>query len=212
MARTCMHAHMVAHVHTRVHAKEDTYTSAHTARTRNIRIRTCATPESTNTRHSTFQNRQPPPKAPGLVSIYHNLPTKTGLHRHISGCPSRHTLADRALAPHATPRGREIRESENRPRSVRRTCTCGPESDDSCAPVCIGHVDQPHHHACKSRCDRIPKISIQPASSRHRSPTRSQTVRRHGHSPTTVSRRSKIGHVDQPHLMRASLVMTGYPR
>jgi hypothetical protein len=33
MARTCMHAHMVAHVHTRVHAKEDTYTSAHTART-----------------------------------------------------------------------------------------------------------------------------------------------------------------------------------
>ena len=94
MARTCMHAHMVAHVHTRVHAKEDTYTSAHTARTRNIRIRTCATPESTNTRHSTFQNRQPPPKAPCLVSIYHNLPTKTGLHRHISGCPSRHALAD----------------------------------------------------------------------------------------------------------------------
>jgi len=138
MARTCMHAHMVAHVHTRVHAKEDTYTSAHTARTRNIRIRTCATPESTNTRHSTFQNRQPPPKAPCLVSINHNLPTKkTGLHRHISRCPSRHALADRALAPHATPRGREMRESENRPRSARRTCRCGPESDDSCAPVCI---------------------------------------------------------------------------
>ncbi len=35
---------MVAHVHTRVRAKEDTYTSAHTARTRNIRIRTCAMP------------------------------------------------------------------------------------------------------------------------------------------------------------------------
>ena len=30
-----------------------------------------------------------------------------------------------------------MRESENRPRSARRTCTCGPESDDSCAPVCI---------------------------------------------------------------------------
>ena len=39
--------------------------------------------------------------------------------------------------PHATPRGREMRESENRPRSARRTCTCGPESDDSRAPVCI---------------------------------------------------------------------------
>ena len=30
-----------------------------------------------------------------------------------------------------------MRESEIRPRSARRTCTCGPESDDSCAPVCI---------------------------------------------------------------------------
>ena len=44
MARTCMHAHMVAHVHMRAHASEDTYTSAHTARTRNIRIRTVDLP------------------------------------------------------------------------------------------------------------------------------------------------------------------------
>ena len=30
-----------------------------------------------------------------------------------------------------------MRESENQRRSARRTCTCGPESDDSRAPVCI---------------------------------------------------------------------------
>ena len=30
-----------------------------------------------------------------------------------------------------------MRESENRPRSARRACTYGSESDDSCAPVCI---------------------------------------------------------------------------
>ena len=111
MPRTCMHAHMVAHVHTRVHAQEDTYTSAHTARTHDIRIRTCATPGSTYTRHSTFQNRQPPPKAPCVVSIYHNLPTKTGLHRHISGCPSRHALADRALKTMMPHQGGEKCES-----------------------------------------------------------------------------------------------------
>ncbi len=35
-ARTCMHAHMVAQVHTRAHAKEGTYMAAHTARTREI--------------------------------------------------------------------------------------------------------------------------------------------------------------------------------
>ena len=63
----------------------------------------------------------------------------------------------------------------------------------------IGPNNFPRQHACKPRCDRIPEVSIQPASSHHRSPTRSQTVRRHGLSPTTASRRSKIGHVDQPH-------------
>ena len=116
MARTCMHAHMVAHVHTRVHAKEDTYTSAHTARTRNIRIRTCATPGSTYTRHSTFQNRQPPPKAPCLASIYHNLPTKkTGLHRHISRCPSLHALANRALKTMPHPGGEKCESPRTGP-------------------------------------------------------------------------------------------------
>lgn len=51
IARTCMNAHMVPHVHTRSHA----------ALTRNIPTRTCATPRSTYTRHSTFENRQPSP-------------------------------------------------------------------------------------------------------------------------------------------------------
>ena len=149
MARTCMHAHMVAHVHTRVHAKEDTYTSAHTARTRNIRIRTCATPGSTYTRHSTFQNRQPPPKAPCLVSIYHNLPTKTGLHRHISGCPSRHALADRALKPCHI----QVVEKCENPRTgpaarASRAHGCCSKSDDSCAPVRVAASRvSPLHHA-----------------------------------------------------------------
>ena len=40
--------------------------------------------------------------------------------------------------------------------------------------------------------------SKQPASSLHRSPTLSQTVRGHGHSPVTVSRQSKICPIDRP--------------
>ncbi len=115
MARTCMHAHMVAHVHMRAHASEDTYTSAHTARTRNIRIRTCTTPGSTYTRHSTFQTRQPhrkPLALPQFLIIY---------QRRL-GC-----IATSRVAPPATrwptqdrttPRGLEMRESENRPHSV----------------------------------------------------------------------------------------------
>ena len=46
-ARTHVHGknlHARTHGSARAHAKEDTYASAHTARTRNIRIRTCATP------------------------------------------------------------------------------------------------------------------------------------------------------------------------
>ena len=62
----------------------------------------------------------------------------------------------------------------------------------------IGPINFPRQHACKPRYDRIPEESIQPASLHHRSSTRSKTVRRHGHSPTAASRRSKIGHVDQP--------------
>ena len=38
---------------------------------------------------------------------------------------------------HATPRGREMRGSENRLHNARRACTCCSESGDSCAPVCI---------------------------------------------------------------------------
>jgi hypothetical protein len=56
----------------------------------------------------------------------------------------------------------------------------------------IGPVDQPRQHACKPRYDRISEVSKQPASSLHRLPTLSQTVRGHGHSPVSVSRQSKI--------------------
>ena len=63
------------------------------------------------------------------------------------------------------------------------------------------------------RCDRKPKVSIQPASSRHRSPTRSQTVHRRGLSPIAVSRQSKIGRIDRPRQrVCASILVTGYPR
>ena len=57
------------------------------------------------------------------------------------------------------------------------------------------------------RCDRNPKISIQPEPSRHQSPTRSQTVRRNGLGPITVSRRSKIGpnHLPAPTCVQASV-------
>jgi hypothetical protein len=53
----------------------------------------------------------------------------------------------------------------------------------------IGPINSPRQRACKSRCDRIPEVSKQPAPSHHRSPTRSQTVRGHGLGPITASRR-----------------------
>ena len=63
-----------------------------------------------------------------------------GPGRRLSGCPSRHALADRAYAPcHATPRGRESEgpRTSSATRTACRACTCCSESDDSCAPVCI---------------------------------------------------------------------------
>ena len=131
MARTCMHAHMVAHVHTRAHAKEDTYTPAHTARTRNIRTRTCAPPGSTYTRHWTFENRQPSPHSSTI--IYHRRLVCIATSRVAPPATRWPTVH----LHHATPKGREMRESENRPSNARRACTCCPESDDSCVPVCI---------------------------------------------------------------------------
>ena len=62
----------------------------------------------------------------------------------------------------------------------------------------IGPINSPRQHACKSRCDRIPEVSIQPAPSYHRSPTSWQTVRGHGIGPITASRRSKIGPINSP--------------
>ena len=74
----------------------------------------------------------------------------------------------------------------------------------------------PHHrfstvshppHANMHRCDRKPKISVQPAPSYHQSPTCSQTVRRNGLGPITISRRSKIGpnHLPAPTCVQASV-------
>ena len=59
------------------------------------------------------------------------------------GLPLPPRVGHRALAPHATPRGREMRESENQPRSARRTCRCGPESEESCAPGCFVQMGRP---------------------------------------------------------------------
>ena len=41
--------------------------------------------------------------------------------------------------------------------------------------ICV--INFARQHACKHRCDRIPKVRKWPAASRHRSPTLSQTVR-----------------------------------
>ncbi len=71
-----------------------------------------------------------------------------GPGRRLSGCPSRHALADRAYAPcHATPRGPESEgpRTSSATRAARRACTCCSESDDSCAPVCIATSPVAHH-------------------------------------------------------------------
>ncbi len=48
------------------------------------------------------------------------------------------------------------------------------------------------------RCERKRIVSKLLAPSNYRSPTLSETVRRCGHSPITVSRRSRIGHINFP--------------
>jgi hypothetical protein len=81
-------------------------------------------------------------------------------------------------------------------------CTSGHPPARSSPPLLggrtIGRADRPCQHVCNHRCDRIPKARKLPARSRHRSPTRSQTVRGSRHSPITVSRQSKIDRVDRP--------------
>jgi hypothetical protein len=58
---------------------------------------------------------------------------------------------------------------------------------------------------------RYRKVGIQPAPSRHRSPTRSRTVRGFPHGPITDSRQSKIGRVDRPRqCVWPSILVTGY--
>ena len=88
-----------------------------------------------------------------LISVGGQLPAC--LHRHISGCPSRHALADRAYAPcHATPRRRESEgpRTSSATRTARRACTCCSESDDNCAPVC--NFASPH-----LRLPRPPRVA-----------------------------------------------------
>ena len=72
-------------------------------------------------------------------------------------------------------------------------------ADEGCAgPITVSRqskIGSHPPHANMHRCDRIPKVSIQPAPSHHRSPTRSHTVRRHGVGPhhrfSTVENRSQ---------------------
>ena len=52
----------------------------------------------------------------------------------------------------------------------------------------FGVINFALQHACKHRCDRIPKVRKSPAPSRHRPPALSQTVRGHGHTPAAASR------------------------
>ena len=55
----------------------------------------------------------------------------------------------------------------------------------------FGVINFALQHACKHRCDRIPKVRKSPAPSRHRPPALSQTVRGHGHTPAAATRWSK---------------------
>ena len=57
-----------------------------------------------------------------------------------------------------------------------------------------------------------PKIGKLPAPSRHRSPTRSQTVRASRHSPITVSRWSRNGRIDCPRQHHVAHVQASAPQ
>ena len=112
---------MPTHVHGKnMHARTHGRARAH-ARTRERRYLHART-HSAHTQHShphmrtagehlysTLDVRKP---ATLTALIYHNLPSTTGLHRHLSGCPSRHALADRALAPCHTKGSRNARVRE----------------------------------------------------------------------------------------------------
>jgi hypothetical protein len=133
----------------------------------------CAPPRAqSHHRFSTVENRSRRPTTPSCVQVsFDRIPEVSIQH-----APSRRLSSTRSQT---------VRRNGHSLVTVSRRSKIGP-------------ITFPHQHACKPRYDRIPKVSMQPASLRHRSSTRSQTVRRHGHSPTTASRRSKIGHVDQP--------------
>jgi hypothetical protein len=105
--------HARTHRRARAHARsreKDMYAAAHAVRTRNIRTRTCETPGSTYTRHSTFEpgnpHRTPPPCLAFL--IYHGRPKMQSRVRRTCALvciatpphgPPATRLADRALAP-----------------------------------------------------------------------------------------------------------------
>jgi hypothetical protein len=82
-----------------------------------------------------------------LISVGGQLPAC--LHRHISGCPSRHALADRALKPCHI----QVVEKCENPRTgpaarASRAHGCCSKSDDSCAPVRVAASRvSPLHHA-----------------------------------------------------------------
>jgi hypothetical protein len=86
------------------------------------------------------------PRVHRLFRVGRQLPAC--LHRRLSGCPSRHALADRALTPCHT----RVEKCEN-PRTgpaarASRAHGCCSKSDDSCAPVPVAASRvSPLHHA-----------------------------------------------------------------
>ena len=113
-------------------------------------------------------------------------PETQGKHSACVVAPSLpHTLAD--CAPPRPQPHRRFSTVENRPHRPP-------------APTCV---------YASILVTGYPEVAKLPAPSRHRSPTRSQTVLGSRHSSIAVSRQSKIGRVDRP---RQSILVTGYPR
>ena len=233
MARTCMHAHIVGHVHTRAHAKK--------------------TPMRRHTQHAhvAFAPAHAKRRGAHILDIRRSKPATLTAHLRRASlflsaiedskcCPASEEHVrwfaspqpPLALPPrvwstvplrHATPAGREMRESENRLRNARRACTGRLESDDSCAPVRVAtsRVDPPATRwptvkcSCAMPHQRVekPKVGKLPAPSRHRSPTLSQTVRGSRHAlPLPCIDGRKIGcahrpcqHANMPTCVQASV-------
>ena len=94
-------------------------------------------------------------------------------------------------------------------KSTNRLCRCASARRHACrlcaatgtvAPPLLDGRESvasvtPRPYVCKHRCERDRKEGKPPAPVRHRSPTRSQPLRGHRHSRTSVYRWPKIGRV-----------------